>query len=401
MSILFPLIFSLIVLTVFSFLEVLLIRTLNRGWWRHKYIRRAAYSLPIWGVISIILWFIAGFYEIKWLTLVGSIAVATTMVFLLGLFLSLPISGILNSLHNWLERRKRRAEMTDPADGSADQNRRIFLKSTAAALPLITLSAGGAGVARAFQDIKIPRISMEFENLPNLLNGFKILHLSDSHLGIYKFLDDWDNVFISASEHKPDLILITGDIADDLSLLPEALKIAESYSPLYGVFMAVGNHEYYRGIKEVLRIIGAGGVPLMRDSGIEVRVGRASLYIAGADDPRVMNRDNSEFFKTTIDRALNDSPSESFRVLLSHRPEAFDYAAEKGVDLVLSGHTHGGQIGFAGRSVFETVFEGRYLWGKYKRGNSQMYLSSGIGHWFPFRLGCPPEAPILELKLKG
>jgi uncharacterized protein len=82
---------------------------------------------------------------------------------------------------------------------------------------------------------------------------------------------------------------------------------------------------------------------------------------------------------------------------MSHRPDAFDHAAVRGIDLTLAGHTHGGQIGMFGRSVFESYWPERYLWGRYERNGSQLYTSAGVGHWFPFRLGCPPEAPVIEL----
>jgi predicted MPP superfamily phosphohydrolase len=84
--------------------------------------------------------------------------------------------------------------------------------------------------------------------------------------------------------------------------------------------------------------------------------------------------------------------------LMTHRPDAFPPAAERDIDLMLAGHTHGGQVGFAGRSILESSLPGRYLWGKYLLGQSQLYTSCGVGHWFPFRLGCPTEAPIIELK---
>ena len=79
-------------------------------------------------------------------------------------------------------------------------------------------------------------------------------------------------------------------------------------------------------------------------------------------------------------------------------PEGFDPAAKAGVDLTLSGHTHGGQIGFNGKSAFEPLWPDGYLWGGYRRGASSLYTTAGFGDWFPFRLGCPSEAPLLVLK---
>jgi hypothetical protein len=83
---------------------------------------------------------------------------------------------------------------------------------------------------------------------------------------------------------------------------------------------------------------------------------------------------------------------------MSHRPDVFPYAADLGVQLTLSGHTHGGQIGFDGRSVLEGVFPHSFLWGEYAIKASRLYTTCGAGHWFPFRLGCPAEAPLITLR---
>ncbi len=396
---LYPLIFSLIVLTIFSLLEIFLIRVLNRVWWKHRLVRRGAYFLPILGVISIIVWFFAMYLNYRLLGRISSVVVSASLILLVGLTLSLPISGILNFIHSILEKRKARKKAVKPE--TVDSNRRLFLKGTAAALPLFTIATGTTGVARAFQETRVFLLPMTFANLPPQLHGFRILHMTDSHLGIYKFLDDIENILVRAESYQPDLILYTGDIADRLSLLPETLDMVVTLKTKYGVFASLGNHEYYRGITNVLRAFNAGSVPLLRSSGATLNIDGATLYIAGADDPRVLRKDSADFLKTTVTRALAGAPKDAFTIVMTHRPEGFDPAAENNVDLVLAGHTHGSQVGLGGHSVFTPVMPGRYLWGRYTKGKTQMYLSSGIGHWFPFRLGCPPEAPIIELRGRG
>jgi len=128
-----------------------------------------------------------------------------------------------------------------------------------------------------------------------------------------------------------------------------------------------------------------------------INIGQASLALAAIDDPRSMGRDHTSFFNTTLDQALGGVRSEDTIVLMSHRPSVFPQASDRGVDLTLSGHTHGGQVGLMGRSVFELAGDAEYLWGEYTLGDSRLYTSSGMGHWFPFRLGCPTEAPIIVL----
>jgi predicted MPP superfamily phosphohydrolase len=395
MTPLFPLIFGLTMLIIFSSLEIILIRTLNKIWWKYKPVRLAAYILPLVGIISVITWFGSTFYNIRWLSHFSSIAVSASLVMLLALTLSLPISGVLHQIHRLLEKRKQR--QMEKAPDNIDQNRRIILKGTAAALPLITLSMSAGGVARAFQNTRVYKIPISYYNLPQQLNGFKILHLTDSHLGIYRFLNDLEETLSKAESFHPDLVLYTGDIADNLDLLPDALKMAASLKPQYGAYASLGNHEYYRGINRILDIFAGSPVRLLKSSGTAINVNGFTLYLAGADDPRHLGQDNTAFLDESVRNSISGASNPAFRILMCHRPEGFISAADQNIDLTLSGHTHGGQIGFAGRSLLEPLMPRSYLWGLYNRGKSRMYLSSGIGHWFPFRLGCPPEAPVIEL----
>ncbi|UCD94889.1 MAG: metallophosphoesterase [Candidatus Zixiibacteriota bacterium] len=395
MRIIWPVIFSFTLLSLFSLIVFVFLKYLNNTWWKSKIIRRIALLIPILGILSMAVWVVSYNMKIIWLASTGSLLAVAVVVTLLGLIISLPFSGILNKIHAFLEKRAARKAASGPE--KVDRQRRAFLKGAAAAVPLVTMTTGGAGIARSFRGTNVYRLPLRFENLPPQLDGLKILHISDPHLGIYKSLSDIEDIIAKADEFKPDIVLLTGDIADDLSLLPDALKISASLNPGYGTYASLGNHEYYRGINEVLKNYDKSSVPLLRSSGVTIDVDGAALYIAGADDPVHMRRDNSAFLKKTIERGLDGAASDAFHLLMSHRPEGFDQAAEFGVDLTLAGHTHGGQVGIYGRSFWEPFMPGRYLWGKYEKGPSQMYLTAGIGHWFPFRLGCPPEAPVIEL----
>jgi hypothetical protein len=182
-----------------------------------------------------------------------------------------------------------------------------------------------------------------------------------------------------------------------LSLLPEALKIINQLTPRYGIYASVGNHEYYRGIAEVKSIFESGPFPILINDHRIITVGETKIFLGGADDPRTLRRDHTEFLINTIDRTMEQIPDNAFRLLMCHRPEGFNHSADKGIDLILSGHTHGGQVGLGGRSLFEPLFPDKYLWGVYRRGTTTLFTSGGMGHWIPFRLGVPAEAPILVL----
>jgi len=393
------LIISVSIISLFGIASLLLLRFLNRSWWQLKPVRWISYLLLTLGALGLIVWFFAFLRQIIWLAGLGATLSVTVLIIFLTLTISLPFSGIMHGLNAYLEKRLRHTR--EPRSGNFTRNRRVFLKGIAAAIPLAAVTASGSGVARAFQRANVYRLPLAFDNLPGELEGLKILHLSDSHLGIYKFLDCLEEILLEAEKTAPDIVLFTGDIADDLTLLPEALNMTASLNPKYGAYASPGNHEYYRGINEVVSIFDRGPIPLLRSSGIAINIKGASLYLAGADDPRFLRRDNTAFLHKTVEKSLDGAPSDAFIVLMSHRPEGLDVAARFGVNLTLSGHTHGGQVGFNGRSFWETFMPYRYLWGRYEKDQAQMYLTSRIGHWFPFRLGCPPEAPVIELVSKN
>ncbi len=397
MRIIYPIIFAAMIVAIFGLIEILLMRSLNRRWWKNKYIRWATIGIPVAGFISILAWFI-GFYDRQWFVFkAGATATAATLVMLVALMLSLPISGIFNRLLHRHE--KKRA--VNGSSSVPDQGRRVFLQGAAAALPVTAVAMSVGGVGGAFGETKVEVKDMVYKNLPPELEGFKIFQLTDSHLGIYKYVKDVEEAMLKAKEYNPDLVLYTGDIADYLPLLPDTLKLVSEFGAPSGHFACLGNHEYYRGIEKVLSIFDKSEVPLLRSSNAVVKKGETSILIAGADDPVSLREDPRPFLRRSISEALQDQPQTDFRILMCHRPEGFDFAAEHNINLTLSGHTHGGQIGFNGHSLFNMFMPGRYLWGEYDISPSRMYLSSGVGHWFPFRLGCPTEAPIIRLTANG
>jgi predicted MPP superfamily phosphohydrolase len=261
------------------------------------------------------------------------------------------------------------------------------------------MATAAGGFSAAFLPTARRSIPVTFPKLHPALEGFSILQLSDLHLGASRNVRDLERFFerLSLPSRRPDLIVFTGDIADDLHQLGPALQLAHQFRARCGVLASLGNHEYLHDIRRARAIFDASPVPLLVDTGTTLRVGDADLYVAGANDPVVIQTNIQPFLEGTVDRALRDAPSDAFRLLLSHRPEGFDPAARHGIDLTLSGHTHGGQIGFNGKSAFEPLWPDGYLWGAYRRGASRLYTTSGFGDWFPFRIGCSTEAPLVVL----
>jgi uncharacterized protein len=315
---------------------------------------------------------------------IGMTGAALTSIASAFLLITLPISHLLNSL--W-----KRLNSSSPG---VDPGKRKFLQLGVAAFPGVAMGANTAGFANSYQTVRIPRLSVYYPDLAPELDGFKIAHLSDLHLGYFFNLDDLEKALNDLKPEKPDMVAVTGDIADDLRQLPEALEMIADLAP---GFTSIGNHEYYRGSEKAIEILSNSPLPFLRDSGQLFDHKGRQMYVGGADDPRILKHNIDNFMKETISKALKDAPQDMFTLLLSHRPRALDMASTMNVDLVLAGHTHGGQVGFQGKPVLEALGQEPYSWGHYRMRDTHLYTTSGMGHWFPFRMGCPTEAPILEL----
>ncbi len=391
MRLYFPLIFSSLLGLGLLFTARLFLRRFNSKYWQHDLFGKMAHYLPVVVPLAAAIW-AAGIYTGTHSVLIAGASVLA-LANLLGslLLVTLPFSLLMARIPHPSKLRG--------SDEPVSPDRRRFLKTAATALPVVALGTASTGMAASFEAIRIPHIPLKFDGLDPRLDGVKILQLSDLHLGVYLDLDNLSETLRRAEAERPDLLLVTGDLADNLSLLPDALKLIDQFPARYGSYFALGNHEYIRGIRDVLNYVHAGPVPLLKDEGLNLKINGADLWLAGADDPRTLRADIIDFLEQTGERALDGAPSDAFRLLMSHRPRALDTRSGQYAHLILGGHTHGGQVGFNGRSMFEGMIEKEpYMWGVYRKNGTTLYTSSGMGHWFPFRFNCPAEAPLIELK---
>jgi uncharacterized protein len=392
----FPVIFTAVSIIILSVIEILLLRALHRDWWQRLWVRRLSWGLPVAGIVSVLLWTAGILSGGEILVAFGATTAGIVFVIGVALMLSLPVSGVFHVLDRILKRSGRRKRN----DAAVNTGRRRVLTTSAALFPAAAITLGAKGMANGYRPPNFPVLPLVYENLPEGLEGLRVLHISDVHIGFFIGLDDLEAMVQAAAALKPDIVVVTGDFSDEAESYLDALRILDQIPATHGVYASIGNHEYFRGIREIRRAYEKGPVPLLLDESTLLRTGGASLYIAGIDDPRSMRRMPATFFENSIDAALRDRPSDAFTVLLSHRPLAFDYAARMGVELTLAGHTHGGQIGFNGRSVLYGLSPEKYMWGLYSKGDSRLYVSSGAGHWFPYRIGCPAEIPLYILTSK-
>lgn len=392
-----PQLVSAALLAGFALLSRAALCAFLHAWWHKPLVQRAHKWLPIFGLFAATIWTLGTVLQNYVLIMLGAAPVVVLLISASTYLAALPLAILIHALHirNYKSSPQRKHE-----DASVPRlNRRAFLRRSAAALPVFSVMSGWTGVADSFETVRIPQFTFKFPTLPSALHGLKICQLSDMHLGYFRGLRDMEQLFEKIVAHRPDLVLVTGDIADDLALLPDILRMLAALKPPHGVYASLGNHEYYRGIKTVRKHFEASTIPLLCSAGVAVPVKDATLFLGGADDPSRSRRTNFDiFFPQTVEAAVAHAPHDSFRILMSHRPNGFYTAAELGVPLTLAGHTHGAQIGYNGRSVFELRGQQHLLWGHYRRKASQLYTTCGVGHWFPFRLGCPPEAPMLVLE---
>ncbi|MBN1446743.1 MAG: metallophosphoesterase [Bacteroidetes bacterium] len=398
MRVFFPVIFSMISILLLSVIEILLLKTLHRDWWQIPWVRKTSWGVPVAGLFGLSLWALGIVLEFDPMLAIGATLSAIVFVLGIALMLSLPFSAvfhIIDRIVKWIgQKRNERRDM----DAQPDPGRRRLLTTSAMIFPAVAVVTGGRGVLNAYGDPRMPDISLSWPDLPHALEGLRVLHISDVHIGFFIGFDELERMIELSAEKQPDLVLITGDFSDDAPTYLDALRLAGQIPSRYGHFASIGNHEYFRGIQSIIRSYERGPIPLLLDSGATVNIDGAALHIAGADDPRSMRNMPEHFFERSIDQAMRDAPSDAFPILLSHRPSGFDYAARRGIPLTLAGHTHGGQIGFNGRSLLYTLNPERYMWGLYEKGDAKLFVSAGAGHWFPYRIGCPAEIPTYILR---
>lgn len=294
--------------------------------------------------------------------------------------------------------RVRPAADTAGGDGGPALSRRAFLRQAAAFAPLAAFGVSAQGVFAAETDMAITRHDIPVAGLPPEFEGLRVAQLSDAHLGAYFPLRRLEKVIGLLEAEQADLLAITGDLADDLSLLDAGVELLDAYAARlpYGAYFCWGNHEYYRDIGKFRRALGSSGIKLLENSGEAIGKGARQLYIAGVDFPWTRDGVAQSVKRAAfLAEAMRAAPPEAVTLLLSHHPNFLAEAFHSGIDLTLSGHSHGGQIGLFGRPLLPLSYP--YCRGLYRSGASFGYVNCGAGHWFPFRLGCPPEISVFRL----
>lgn len=249
-------------------------------------------------------------------------------------------------------------------------------------------------------------IQVEDEDIPSSFSSFRIVQISDLHNATFGYEN---NKLINAVKAAdPDIIVLTGDMVDtkrrDIDVV---LSFAENITPVAPTYFVTGNHDVkVLGREKLLTGLTEKGVTVLRNEKVVIEKGGEKITLMGIDDPKFLDDFMPYDDKTNTEKAIESLMGEDdgFTVLLAHRAEMIDIFAKTEVDLVLTGHAHGGQIRLPSKGGMLSPGQGwwpEYTSGLYKENNTQMIVSRGLGNSaFPFRINNKPEIVVAELNSK-
>jgi predicted MPP superfamily phosphohydrolase len=255
------------------------------------------------------------------------------------------------------------------------------------------LGLGTYGLFNVLRPVAVKKVQVAMSTLPAAANGFRIVQLTDVHVGPTIGKEFIEELVTRVNALEPDLVAITGDLVDgSVAELGQLVAPLAKLKAKEGVYFVTGNHEYYSGVDEWLAFLGTLGVRVLRNERVSIR-GEEGFDLAGIDDASAASYGKGH--GADLARAVAGRDSSRALVLLAHQPKAIDLAERLGVDLQLSGHTHGGQL-FPWTYVVKLVFP--FLAGLYRQGRTQVYVSAGTGYWGPpMRVGTTAEITNIEL----
>lgn len=323
---------------------------------------------------------------------------------LVYLFLILAVLELPRlALRGWVRRKPLETTALNPPEQAVvsaepvakpDLGRRLFLARGAGLVAgAASVSLVGVGMANALGPPDLLRVPVRLPKLDPAFDGFRIAVVSDIHLGPLTGRAHTERIVRMINESSPDMVAIVGDLADGtVAALGPAAEPLRDLVSREGTFFVTGNHEYFEEPFEWLRELERLGLHLLRNENTVIRRGGAAFDLAGVNDLAGRMADDGPDF----DRALAGRDPSRPTVLLAHQPVQVAEAAKRGVDLQLSGHTHGGQLW-----PFHYVvgMQQGAVAGLSTVDGTQLYVTRGAGFWGPpVRVGAPPDITVLSLE---
>ncbi len=277
---------------------------------------------------------------------------------------------------------------TPPLD---PERRQAIARLFGGAAALVGFGVSASGMASALSQVSVNRVRVVIDRLGKARSGYRIVQISDVHVGPTIGKDFIERIVARINGLKPDLVAITGDLVDgSVAELQEHVAPLAKLSAKDGVFFVTGNHEYYSGADEWIAHLGTLGVRVLRNEHVKIG-GDEGFDLAGIDDASSHGNGHGPDLK----KALAGRDDARACVLLAHQPKGIDLADALGVDLQLSGHTHGGQMI---PWNFLVRLQQPFVAGLHRLLRAQIYVSRGTGYWGPpMRVGAPAEITEIEL----
>jgi hypothetical protein len=268
----------------------------------------------------------------------------------------------------------------------------------AVSVTAVAFAIGAFSLRSGLRPPELRRVEIRLARWPAGLDGFRIVQLSDIHIGPIL-----DGVFARALVRRvgalaPDLVVVTGDLVDGaVKYLRDEVAPFGDLQARFGVYFVTGNHDHYSGVHSWCDAVRQLGIRVLRNERVEIRNGDCVFDLVGVDDHHGSHfgDDGGEDLFVAFDGRDPERPV----ILLAHDPSTFKRASRLPVDLQISGHTHGGQIWPFGYLVRLAV---PFVAGRYRRGDSELYVSSGTGFWGPpMRFFAPAELTEITLRSEG
>ena len=254
---------------------------------------------------------------------------------------------------------------------------------------------GAVAFASALRPPRLMRVEIALARWPRALDGFRIAQISDIHIGPLRDRRFARHLTSRVNELAPDLVCVTGDLVDGSArLLADEVAPFGGLRARHGAYFVTGNHDHYSGADAWAGVVERLGLVPLRNRHVELEQGGSRFTLAGVDDHRGGFGDGQ---REDLAAALAGRDPSLPVLLLAHDPNTFKRASQNGVDLQLSGHTHGGQIW---PFVHLVRLVEPFVAGRYARNGAELYVSRGTGFWGPpMRLFAPAE--ITEITLRS
>ncbi|HVF51953.1 MAG TPA: metallophosphoesterase [Pyrinomonadaceae bacterium] len=253
------------------------------------------------------------------------------------------------------------------------------------------LQAARAALAEPYM-LAVERHAVGLRRLPRELDGLSIVQLSDLHHSPFTGREQIERAIETANSLEPDIIALTGDyVSHEREYAAPCAEMLGRLRARCGVYAVLGNHDHWVDAALITDLFRAEGIRMLVNEGMRFEHNGASFWLAGVDDTMVGMED--------LPLALAGSRGEELKLLLAHNPVILRRAARAGVDLVLSGHTHGGQVTWRSERSASGKVRRRILRGLGRHGETQIYVTRGLGTVvLPLRYGCLPEITHLQLR---